>query len=209
MKKRKSQKGFSKILLIVGGAIILLTIVSIASGALKGGISVTRNGSLVGDGKRAAELETYQNAQAGITFEYSADWTLKDNPGDGVLVALMAPKESSEDQFIENLNLSLTNVSSIPDLTTASAVDILIQQNKSDYPEGVIQVLSREGVTLAEMPAEKIIYSLEEQGFSVQIMSVVMVYNQTNYVINYTAETKNFGKFLAGADQVIKTLRLE
>lgn len=93
MNKKKRSKGMSKILLVIGGAIGLLIIISIASGAFKSGLTISKDGQPLIGSKKSAKTKTYQSDQTGVSFEYPSNWTLKDNPGQGLAVVLFSPPQ--------------------------------------------------------------------------------------------------------------------
>jgi len=199
--KDSVQKGFASIILIivvvVGAAIALLVV----SGALKleGKVSKSENKpssvqpSEATKGEPTPETKTYQNDSLNLSLEYSAAWSIKENPAAGVVVAFGSPKESNDD-------------SSKPNMTSAQLTDSWIKQSES-APS--FSLLDRKPTTLAGESADQLIYTISNQDKSLKGMVIIGVKNKTSYVITYTAEQSSFDKFLNAANALASSLKVK
>jgi len=212
--KDSVQKGFASIILIivvvVGAAIALLVV----SGALKleGKVSKSENKpssvqpSEATKGEPTPETKTYQNDSLNLGLEYSAAWSIKENPAAGVVVAFGSPKESNDDQFVDNINLSTTDISSKPNMASAQLTDSWIKQSES-APS--FSLLDRKPTTLAGESADQLIYTISNQDKSLKGMVIIGVKNKISYVITYTAEQSSFDKFLNAANALASSLKVK
>lgn len=106
--KRSAQKGFAHPLLIVGAAVVVLIIIGVASGGLKGSFKITTNNQpapqppeeVTETTNSEAELsptsapstnsafKTFTSEIIGVSFEYPASWNVNES-ADTVTISLM------------------------------------------------------------------------------------------------------------------------
>lgn len=172
-------------------------------------LKVSRDKEALPKTENQQTLQTYQNEQEGISIGYPGDWRLQENPGSGVLASFSSPKETPEDQFVENANLSITNLSSQPDMTLEELADLWLEQSSADFPSGSLNLEKRSQAALAGLPAIQMIYSFQEPDIRIKGMAVTAIGNGNAYIFTYTAEEKSYDKFLKNINQILESVKID
>lgn len=212
----KQQGVINPILLAVGGIIIVVVVISVATGAFKFSGSIRNDADqptatqpstevTEDEEKASAATKTYTNEALGISLEYTDGWSMKENPASGVVVAFGSPKESSDDKFVDNINLSTTDLSSQP-MTLDKLTDTWLKQTQ-DAAE--FKLVDRKSTLMAGGDAEQLVYTYTNQGVNIKGSVTIATKNNTAYIITYTAEETSYDKFIDSANTAVTSLKVE
>lgn len=216
------QKGSISPILIGVGIVVLLIIILIASGALKANFSVSKNGS--GQPEQQAvpanesskepqsdksQLKSYSNKNEGLRLNYPANWSLKENPAATVVVAFGSPKESASDTFVDNVNLSVSDLSSKPNMTLDELTDLWQKQTSASMSSGNYKIVAIKPTQLAGQDAKQLVFTYSLQGKDLKGMAVLSMKDKKAYVITYTAESASYDKFENDANSIVSSLQLD
>lgn len=201
--------------IIIGGIVVLVIIFFLSSGSLKFSTSIKPDSSKPQQPEQKTQestpttqskLKTYQNESSGISVEYPENWSIKENPAAGIVVAFGSPKESSSDTFVDNINISTSDISSQPNLTLAKLADSWLKQTES-APS--FNLLDRKTTSMAGEEAEQLIYSFAKDGIDVKGMVVITMKNKKAYIVTYTAEAVSYDKFVDVANTISTSLQIK
>lgn len=217
------QKGVvNPVLIVVGGIILIVVVISIASGALKTNFKVSKNDGYSAEQQVAppkdsqkpkseepqSQLKDYKNKNEGLSLQYPADWSIKENPAAGVIVAFGSPKESSSDTFVDNVNVSISDLSSKPDTTLNEVADLWQKQTEEDLSGGTFKLSEIKPATLADQDAKRMVYTYSLKGQDIKGMVVITLKDKKAYIVTYTAERTSYDKFENAANTIVSSLQV-
>lgn len=197
---------------------MLLVVLGLASGALKFEGRISREGQtpVAQPEPPATEqpaalpaTQTYENASLGMTLAYPEGWSVKENPAAGVVVAFGSPKESASDTFVDNVNVSVSDLSSQPALTLDAIVDLWRKQTEGDLPAGAFRLTEIKPTTLAGVAAKRLVYAYSLQGRELKGLVVIARKGDKAYVITYSAEKASYDKFVSAANTLVNSFQVK
>lgn len=211
---KSAQKGFVDPKLIIGGIVILVIVFFIATGSFKFSASVKNpSQSSTSDNQEAKQPETtpeskpktYQNEEKGISLEYPANWSLKENPTEGYIAALFSPKESSSDNYIESLGIKAIDTTSQPNITLQELADAW--ENQTKEAESTFVVLDRKSSTVSGEDAKEIIYTFKDQGENGKGMTRIILKNKKAYIFQYNGLENTYDKYLPDIETILSSVK--
>jgi serine/threonine-protein kinase len=163
-------------------------------------------------GNKSSETKdflTYENTSYNFKIKYPKSWQKQDidDPITGEITAFVSENETNSDLFQERVIITIENLSTNT-------------KNLEDYKEEIIDKLSKQkksGLTIEEerstklsnRPAHKVVYSRQDNQIDMQQMEVFTVENERAYVITYSAERAKYSKFLATAQEIIRSFEFK
>lgn len=194
-KLRKSSSGISRIVILIVVAVVAIIAISFASGAFKGSLTI---------GKNAAAL--YTNPDDQISIKTPSNWKLQENPNSQTTVAFFAPQEKKEDKFIENVGVSIADLSARPNTTLDEIAKAWIDDGKQSFPDS-FEVVSQENTTVGGVEARKITVSTKDNISNLKSVVFITIRDKKTYIFNYSAEEQSFETFLPAVDKLITSVK--
>lgn len=148
----------------------------------------------------------YENSTYGIKMKYPKTWMIQ-YIGDiftGELVKILAPQTSGATTYQAGVTVEIVNLKqpmSLDEYTNLSVNEIT-----QFLPQARIE--ESDATTLAEIPAQKVVYSGKEEQHNVKRMAVWTLKNNKAYIITYTAEISKYDEFLKTAQEIINSLKI-
>ncbi|MDP3973756.1 MAG: PsbP-related protein [Candidatus Daviesbacteria bacterium] len=218
-KSARFDKGVIDPKLIIGAVVIgAIVVFFIATGNFKFSASVnnqqastssqssTETSSSQKEEPSVPKTKTYTNSTYGLSLEYPEGWSMRENPAAGIVVAFGSPKESSDDKFVDNVNVSFTDLSSKGDLTLEQLTDAWLKETES-APD--FNLLDRKSTSTAGEAAEQLVYSYNSKGMDTKGMVVITKKGEMAYIVTYTAEQTSYDNFVDAANTVVTSLRID
>lgn len=208
----RSNKQSGKIspkLIIAGVIVVVIIVIAIASGVLKFEGSISRNNNQPSSGQSSEvstpKNKTYTNIGSGISIDYPENWSVKENPGENVIVAFGSPKEGSNDKFVDNVNLTITDISSKPNLTLEQLTDMWLKQTGS-APS--FEMVSSKSISIGAEAAKQLIFSYNDKGMAIKGFVAITMKNNNAYIVTYSAETGSYDNFADTANAITSSLKI-
>lgn len=211
--KKSAQKGIIDPKIIIGGIIALVVIFFIATGSFKFSASVKPNPNQPSKQQEQqtptpapeSKPKTYQNETNGISLEYPASWSLKENPAKSYIAGFFSPKEGNSDNYLESLGLKAVDISSQPNITLQEAADLFENQTKQDEKSFVVS--DRKSSTVAGENAKDIIYTFKNKGDNGKGMARITLKNKKAYIFQYNALEKDYDKYLPDIETILTSVK--
>lgn len=203
--KKVAQKGVIDPKLIIGGVIVIIVVAVffVATGNLKFSGSI---GDKQTSTTPSSTTKTYENQTYGMKLEYPEGWSIKESPAAGIIVAFGSPKESSNDKFVDNVNISNADLSSKPNVTLTQLADSWLKQTGSALS---FKLQDRKSTTLAGEAAEQLVYTFNNNGVDVKGIVTITMKNNMAYIVTYTAEQTSYDKFVSAANTIATSLQVK
>lgn len=198
MNKISAQKGLAPLVIIAIVGVVIVGVVVISKG------NFTSKKSAEQISQRPSSL--YSSSDDNVSIQTPEGWTLKENPQPGTQATFFSSKERGDDKFIENVGLSISDLSAKPNVALDEIVKAWIDQSQSEFPDS-FKVVSQDKTTLGGVEAFKITYQAKDQVSALKGMSVFALKDSKAYILNYSAEEKSFEKFLDGFNQIINSFK--
>lgn len=210
------QKGMIDPKIIIGGVVVLVIIFFLSTGNLKFSASINKNSNQPSstttsqeqsssNPEPTAQPKTYQNDKYGLSLEYPANWSLKENPAPSYIAGFFSPKEDASDTYDESVGVKAIDTSSKPDLTLQEVVDTWENQTKKSETSFV--VTDRKSATIAEENAKDIFYTFQDKGIDGKGFVRIALKNNTAYIFTYNAAQKSYDKFLVDAEATLNSVK--
>lgn len=207
-----TQKGFAPLVLLLIGAVVVAA-VALSKGkpfdSAQGKPSNNGQSTSASLGQQTEQKTTgnYSSYDHKISIQTPAKWQLKENTQQGIQATFFAPKEGDDDEFIENINLHVSDLSAKPNVTLEEIVKIWNDQSKSEYPDSY-EIVSQSKTTLGGIKAIKLIAKATDGSLPFKNMAVFALKDSISYIINYSAEGKSFDKFLPDVEKLLRSVKL-
>lgn len=142
---------------------------------------------------------TYTDHTNKFSMQYPKEWSQK---AQNNAILFLSPKTDARDQFQENVNIMLQDLSSQP-MTLEQYTDFSKKQLVQAF--GVNAILAEGAATIAGQKAQFFVYNMAYQGHSLKIKSVWFIKGKTAYLFTYTAEPSQYAKYEQTAATVINS----
>lgn len=194
-KLRKSSSGISRLVILIVIAIVAIIAISFASGAFKGNITIGKN-----------DAALYANPDEQISMLVPSGWKLQENPNPQTIAAFLAPKETKKDKFIENVGLSIADLTVKPNATLDEVSKAWIDDGKQSFP-GSFEVVNQENTALGGIEARKITVTARDEISNLKSVVFIAIRDKKAYMLNYSAEEQSFAKFLPAAEKLVASIK--
>ena len=206
MNNLSAQKGIAPLVLVIIVAVVVIGAVVLSKG---GSFSKKPDsGSSPAQQTEQESSSIYSNYDNQFSIKAPNGWSIKENPNPDTQATFFAPKEGQDDKFIENVGLSINDLSAKPEATLDEIVKAWTDQSQSEFPDSFKEI-SRDKTTLGGIEAVKIIYQAKDQLSALKGMSTFLLKDNKAYILSYSAEEKSFDKFLEGVNQIISSFKFE
>lgn len=145
-------------------------------------------------------IVTYINQDHNIKINYPLDWEKQEGTF-GTTVMFISPLEDDSDQFRENLNIIVQDISSQP-MTLSEYAEISIGEIKQFITEA--EILS----STEKRDSYEIVYTGKQGEFSLKWMQTIIIQNNKVYVISYTAEPDKYDNFMELIQKMIDSFEV-
>jgi serine/threonine-protein kinase len=142
---------------------------------------------------------TYTDPTNKYSMQYPKEWSQK---AQNNAILFLSPKEDAQDQFQENVNIMLQDLSSQP-MTLEQYTEMSRQQLVQTF--GANSILSQGNTTIAGQKAQYMVYNFSYQGRHLKIKGVWFIKGKTAYLFTYTAEPSQYAKYEQTATEIINS----
>jgi serine/threonine protein kinase len=153
-------------------------------------------------------LLAYENSDNAIKINHPQNWIPKkpsDNFG-GEIIQFIPNNQNQGNSCPLELTI---NVSDLPQILSLNEYkNTVLQKIKNNNPNLQISDASQPSTILSGLGAYKLIYSRQEEQCKLQVMEIGTVKNGKGYYITYTAETKEYSKYLSVAEDMINSFQI-
>jgi len=140
-----------------------------------------------------------------FSIHYPAGWSVGDKKA-GVLAYFLSPLESAKDEFSENINIMTQDLSEHP-MTLKEYTDLSLKQIQTLATHG--KLIESKTIQTANGEAQRLVYKADNGKFHLQFMQLYIVKKEKVYLITYTAETKNYKKYLPKVSDAMNSFVLK
>ena len=144
--------------------------------------------------------------ESNYSIRYPAGWTLDQSQQMGTRFIVLGPLASPEDQFRENVNLIIQDLSAY-DLDLDQYVTLSEEQIETTITNASIQVserMKRDGSAFQRM-----IYTGQQGIFDLKFEQYYWVEDDKAYVLTFTAEADQFDALQPIGEEILDSFRIE
>ncbi len=160
--------------------------------------------ALPADGCGSSGKKTYANSQYGFTVDYPAGWAMEE----GVSGSIVIFKGPVMEETGGRVNINITN-EQLPESSNTSAEDYLnltdtqLAKGFANYAK-----LETSDLTVSGIPAKKMIYVFDMQGFNLKANQVYLIEDHNAFTITFVAAPDSYDKYTGESDMVINSFKL-
>ena len=151
-------------------------------------------------------FKQYQNAKHQLQISYPATWSMKEAYM-GTVVVFSAPPDSSDDQFAENINIVMEDLSRFPGMTIEQYVEhgkITLSKIATDFI-----LISNQPITIANIKARVLTFTATQGIYKLQFRQTSLIVNNMAYVITFTAEEDKFPQYESIAKSIMNSFTIQ
>lgn len=190
----------NKIKLNIGFSLVIATIIGIVP---LPGLTTQLKGEkyiqLIKQNSR--DFQTYENLENKLSIRYPGSWTKNEGPN-GVM--FISPKESSADNFQENIGITVqtlvNNTANLDQIAEAS-----VEQLKKVITD--FNLVDSTQINLGNIPAKQVVYTGKFGDFNIKWLQVIALENDKFYIITYTAEASNYNNSLNVLEEMLESFK--
>lgn len=178
--------------------VIKITILTIVAIIAIGGLF------LIWSNKNKVSYISYINQDYGVKINYPKTWQVETR--DDFLISgfiFLAPLENSQDIFQENISIFVENLVSDTSLNEYTSESIAEIKQLSDP-----NVTNAKQTVLGSYEGRSVIYQGKEQNIAVKRMQIWTVVESRAYTVTYTAQPKDYEKYLPIVQQITNSFNL-
>lgn len=154
----------------------------------------------------AQTMKTYSDSTYKYQIQYPDGWTPYQQTSMNIL--FLSPQEGPTDQFRENVNVLIQDLSAQQPMSLADFSKLSIDQIKQMAVADTAGQQFRE-VTFAGQKAQEGICKLPVNGLVIKVKQDWFVLGHFAYIITYTAEPAQFSRYEPMADTVMQSFKLQ
>jgi serine/threonine-protein kinase len=139
----------------------------------------------------------YSNEEYGFGFNPPGGWRLQEQ-NTGVIVIYASPPEDALDNFAENINVLIENLTEPISSYEYSMSSLQQLQNITNF-----NLTSFENITFAGIQSNKIVYTGAQAIFNLTWMQVLTIKNSRAFIITFTAEQDKYSDYIVAINDVI------
>lgn len=141
-------------------------------------------------------------AQSNYSLQYPADWELNESGQLGTTLILFSPLESADDTFRENINLIVQDLTGY-NLDLDKYAKISEEQVKTMITNS--KIVESKKIPSNPNPYHKIIYTGTQGVFDLKFEQYYFIVDNKAYILTFTAERDNFGKFKKTGEEILNS----
>ncbi len=152
------------------------------------------------------EFAVYRSPAYGITAEYPAGWKAAEGAM-GAIVVFNSPLEGEGDQFSENVNIMGEDLSAYPGMTVGKYAETGIAKLALFFTD--FRLLDNRRHTVDGRRARLIEYTGRMGIFQVHVLQAMTIADGKAYVLTFTAEEANYGRYLPAARRIMASFAVK
>ncbi|MGV8088686.1 MAG: PsbP-related protein [Methanothrix sp.] len=143
----------------------------------------------------------YENFDYGLELYYPADWIEQEaEPNDqGMIVGFLAPGEDVDNAavylLLQNEELPAGQDVTLEEYSQAALGSL------NEMPD--LQILTESDITINEVPAHAIVYSLESEGVTFRVLKAWTLIDEYAYIFTYNAPDEVYDQFAEDVADII------
>jgi hypothetical protein len=149
------------------------------------------------------EWETFNGSDYSI--RYPSNWELNDSEQMGTSLILFSPIEHSKDQFKENVNLIIQDLSAY-NLDLDDFVELTLEQVKTMISNSTLVESKR--INKADSEYHKLVYLGEQGMLKLKFEQYCWVINEKAYILTLTCERSKFPVYKATGEKILNSFLL-
>ncbi len=147
----------------------------------------------------------YSNKDYGFQAQYPAKWQVVEGAAE-TTVAFHSPLASAADKFSENVNIIVEDLAAHPGLTLDGYEEIGLANLAAFMPEFTLK--DRRKDALAGRPAKLVEFTCRHDVYRLRVLQAMTIANGRAYVVTYTAEEAEYGRYLPAAKKIMASLAI-
>ena len=173
--------------------------------SILGSIPVSAAPDATSSKQRSSEKQ-YQNAAHQFQISYPSTWNVRESYM-GTIVVFYAPPDSSDDQFAENINIVMEDLSRFPGMTIEQYVEhgkIVLAKTFTDFLP-----ISNQPTIISKIKAREFTFTATQGIYKLQFCQTSFIVNNTAYVITFVAEEDKFPQYESIAKSITNSFTIQ
>ncbi|MCB0514565.1 MAG: hypothetical protein R2798_14190 [Chitinophagales bacterium] len=140
------------------------------------------------------------------SINYPDDWELNQSGIMGTSFILFSPISSEKDQFRENVNLLIQNLTGL-NLDLNKYVEISVDQIRTILTDG--KIITNERITTENLDYQKAIYTGKQGIFDLTFEQYYWVVGDNAFVLTLTCETGEFDNYQTVGEKILNSFNIK
>ena len=143
--------------------------------------------------------------QSNYSVQYPSNWELDQSGKMGAIFFMLAPVESPADNFKENVNLMIQDLTGM-NIDLDKFTQISIDQIKTQAVKG--KLIESKRMKNKTREYQKVIYTSDQNGFHLKYEQLYYVKNNKAYFLTLTCEQTKFDAYKAEGEKILNSFKL-
>lgn len=139
------------------------------------------------------------------SINYPKDWDLDQSGIMGTSFIMLSQPASTEDQFKENVNLLIQDLTGY-NLDLKQYIEISLDQIATLITNA--RILENKELTKGNTPYQKIVYTGQQGAFDLKFEAYCWVIKNKAYVLTFTAEQSEFENYQATGESILNSFKI-
>lgn len=139
------------------------------------------------------------------SIEYPSNWELNESKRMGTIFILFSPSTSNKDQFRENINLIIQDLSD-DNIDLKKYTEISENQIRTDIKNG--KIIESKYMKDQDLEYHKIIYTGNQENRDLKFEQYYWVFEKKAYVLTLTCELSEFDNYKLTGEKILNSFKL-
>lgn len=139
------------------------------------------------------------------SIEYPSNWELNESKRMGTIFILFSPSTSNKDQFRENINLIIQDLSD-DNIDLKRYTEISENQIRTDIKNG--KIIESKYMKDQDLEYHKIIYTGNQENRDLKFEQYYWVFEKKAYVLTLTCELSEFDNYKLTGEKILNSFKL-
>lgn len=153
-------------------------------------------------GSNAEEQRTYMSPYFNFTINYPSSWQARELSG---MVFFLSPREGNSDGFTENVGVTIEDLANNP-MSLDEYETISLTNAPSIIP--AFKLIEKNNAKIDGKDAYFMVYTGSAQTRSLKYKSYTFIADSKAFTLTYSAEKKNYDKYLKRAELIMKSIKI-
>jgi len=128
---------------------------------------------------------TYNNYEYGFSIDYPTSWDKDKEINPYAIISFLAPLEDTSDDFTENLNIMIDDISSSP-MTLEEYSSLSLEQISKMYND--LEIIDDSDTYIGKYPARRLIYTTKQGVYNIKYTQIFTILDDQSYILTFTEE---------------------
>lgn len=142
-----------------------------------------------------------------LSLQYPEDWELDNSGQMGTSIIILSPQEDDEDEFRENINVMIQDVSAYPDMTLEDYKDLSEKQLANIFKN--YSLITSKIETVNGKDRIHFLYTGDQENYTLKFEQYGWMIDGSVYIITLTTEKSTYNIYKETGHKILNSFRVK